>query len=288
MDTVSIDASVVFRLIAEQFPQCAELPVRPVARQGWDNRTFRVGDEFSARLPSEAAYEAAVARETRALEFLSGRLPVETPHIVVTGVPGAGYPFEWSIRLWCSGEAVADAAEIDQTQLAADLGATLRVLRSLPTDAGAAAGRHTFFRGCHLSVYGDEVQAALEVLRDQLDVDACERLWRSAMRTVWEHDAVWFHGDVAVGNLLVDDGSLSALIDFGRCGVGDPACDLAIAWTYFGDEAREVFREAVGLDAGTWQRARGWALWKALITLAGDPAGDQAQIQRRVLDQLLR
>ncbi len=283
-----IDAAVVSRLIANQFPQWARLPVRPVARQGWDNRTFRIGSELSARLPSAASYEAAVVKEARALKFLNDRLPVDTPQVLALGEPGGGYPFEWSVRSWLRGGTVADASLLDQNSLAADLGTTLRVLRSLPTDAGVAAGRHSFYRGCHPSAYGDEVQVALEVLRDRIDVDACERLWRDAMRSAWEHDPVWFHGDLAAENLLVEDGKLSALIDFGQCGVGDPACDLTIAWTYFDDAARAVFREAADLDDATWLRGRGWTLWKALITLAGNSGDEQAATQQRALDRLLR
>lgn len=141
-----------------------------------------------------------------------------------------------------------------------------------PTDGGPWAGGHTAFRGCHPSVYADEVQRALS---RELPVDAaqCRAVWLAGMDSAWEGEPVWCHGDIAVGNLLVDSGRLSAVIDFGQCGVGDPACDLTIAWTCFRGTERQVFAEAVSLDAGTWRRARAWALWKALIQREspGDP-----------------
>lgn len=275
------------RLVEDQFPRWAGLPVRAVARQGWDNRTFRLGDDLSARLPSAESYAAAVEKESRALEFLDGRLPVAVPSVVAAGEPGAGYPFAWSIRRWLVGDTIDEAIGLDRVRLAADLGRMLRALRSLPIDAGMPAGPHSFFRGAHPSVYGADVEAALEQLEGDVDAERCRSIWHAATSTVWDAPPVWFHGDVAVGNLLVDDGRLSAVIDFGTCGVGDPACDLVMAWTYFEGESRAVFREAVGLDAATWRRARGWALWKALVTLAGT-AGPGRDDSRRVLDEVLR
>ncbi|MCZ0711360.1 aminoglycoside phosphotransferase family protein [Microbacterium paraoxydans] len=283
---VDIDAAVVAELVEEQFPRWAHLPVRAVARQGWDNRTFRLGEDLSVRLPVAESYATAVQKESRALEFLAGRLPVAVPSVVALGEPGRGYPFPWSIRRWLDGDTVDRVAGLDRVRLAVDLGGLLRVLRSLPVHAGQAAGRHSFLRGSHPSVYSDDVHAALQRLDDTVDTENCRSVWLAATSSVWESSPVWFHGDVAVGNLLVSDGSLSAMIDFGTCGVGDPACDLVMAWTYFEGDARDAFRDAVGLDDATWGRARGWALWKALVTLSSGsgPGGDDS---RRVLHEVL-
>ena len=283
---VDIDERVVAELVEEQFPRWANMPVRPVARQGWDNRTFRLGDDLSVRLPRAESYAAGVQKESRALGFLDGRLPVSVPSVVALGEPGRGYPFPWSIRRWLAGETVDEAAGLDRVRLAIDLGNLLRALMSLPADAGTAAGRHSFYRGSHPSAYSDEVQAALAQLHGKVDTDRCRSVWLTATTSVWDSPPVWFHGDVAVGNLLVSDGRLSAMIDFGTCGVGDPACDLVMAWTYFEGEAREAFRDTVGLDDATWQRARGWALWKALVTLSGG-SGPEGDDSRRVLDEVL-
>lgn len=282
-----IDPALVSALLAEQFPQFADLPVRPVARQGWDNRTFRLGDDLSVRLPSAEGYAAAVEKEDRALRFLDGRLPVAVPAVVALGAPGPGYPFPWSVRRWLPGETVAAASTLDQVALAKDVGGMLAALRSLPTDAGAAAGRHSFYRGSHPSAYSDQVQTALRTLGADVDVPTCERIWLTATTSVWESEPVWFHGDIAVGNLLVRDGRLAAVIDFGTCGIGDPACDLVLAWTHFHGEARRVFREAAGLDDATWRRARGWALWKSLVVLSGQSSPDEDDEHRRILAEVL-
>jgi len=283
---VDVDERVVAELVEEQFPRWANMPVRAVARQGWDNRTFRLGDDLSVRLPRAESYAAAVQKESRALDFLDGRLPVSVPSVVALGEPGPGYPFPWSIRRWLAGDTVDESAGIDRVQLAIDLGSLLRALMSLPADAGTAAGRHSFYRGSHPSAYSDDVHAALEQLHGKVDAEHCRSVWLTATTSAWDFPPVWFHGDVAVGNLLVSEGRLSAMIDFGTCGVGDPACDLVMAWTYFEGDARDAFRDAVGLDIATWQRARGWALWKALVTLSGGsgPGGDDSW---RVLDEVL-
>jgi aminoglycoside phosphotransferase (APT) family kinase protein len=155
---------------------------------------------------------------------------------------------------------------VDRLRLAGDLGAFLTTLRGVPV-RGPVGGRHSFYRGCHPSAYGDEVEQALHELGDTVDTAACQEIWAQALTSAWPSEPVWFHGDIAVGNLLVREGRLAAVIDFGTCGVGDPACDLVIAWNTLTGDERRAFREAAGLDPGTWRRARGWALWKALIML---------------------
>lgn len=275
-----ITTSLVRSLIAEQFPHWAGLPVTPVDRQGWDNRTFRLGDRLSVRLPSADGYVPAVEKENRWLPELAGHLPLPVPSPVAVGRPGAGYPFPWSVRHWLDGTTVEAAAHLDRSRLASDLGAFLTTLRQAPVP-GPAAGRHSFYRGCHPSAYGDEVEQALDRLGDTVDAAACRTVWAQALTSAWPSAPVWFHGDISVGNLLARDGRLSAVIDFGTCGVGDPACDLVIAWTWLAGAERRTFREAVGLDPDTWRRARGWALWKALITLG------EGGNSRYVLEQVL-
>lgn len=286
----TIDAALVARLVAAQHPRWRDLPVRPVEHQGWDNRTFRLGDELSVRLPSAEGYVAAVAKEERVLRLLAGGLPVALPEVVVTGEPGEGYPYPWSVRRWLVGETPDRADGVDRLRLARDLGATLRALRSLPTDGGPPAGDHSFLRGCHPGAYSEQVAAALATLGAALGDDGVARaraIWDRATSSVWHEEPVWFHGDVAVGNLLVRDGELSALIDLGTCGVGDPACDVVMAWTYFRGEERGAFRDAVGLDDRTWERGRGWALWKALVTMAGASSPDVGGVQSAARAEVL-
>jgi aminoglycoside phosphotransferase (APT) family kinase protein len=280
---IEITADLVRVLVADQFPAWRDLPVVPVDRQGNDNRTFRLGDRLAVRLPSAEGYVAAVEKEDRCLPLLGGHLPVSVPAPVAAGRPAVGYPFPWSVRRWLPGDTVEAAADVDRTALAYDLGGFLTALRAVPAGPGPACGRHSFYRGCHPSAYSDEVQRALGELSGVVDVAACETVWAAALRSAWPSPPVWFHGDVAVGNMLTAGGRLSAVIDFGTCGVGDPACDLVMAWTYFTGAERKVFREAAGLADDAWRRARGWALWKALITLPG-PDGVAATVLRRVLE----
>jgi aminoglycoside phosphotransferase (APT) family kinase protein len=279
-DRPPIDAALVERLVAEQFPAWSGLPVHEVDPQGWDNRTYRVGDGLSVRLPSAAAYVPAVEKEQRVLPYLAPLLDVAVPEPVALGRPGSGYPFPWSVRRWLAGS-VAARSVVDVSALAADVGQALRQLRSVPPADGPAPGPHSFDRGAHPSVYGHEVDRALTALGDMVDQRACRQVWEAACASSWAGSGVWFHGDVSATNLLVDGGGrLSALIDFGTCGVGDPACDLVLAWTFLDHTGRRVFRDAVRLDADTWARGRGWSLWKALIMLAGSAGpGDSATWQ---------
>lgn len=154
-------------------------------------------------------------------------------------------------------------------------------------------GQHNFFRGGPLTTYADETVAAINVLGSEIDRAAVEALWERASATTWTRPPSWFHGDVAADNRLIRNGHISAVIDFGCCGVGDPACDAVIAWTQLDHPSRAIFRRAVDLDADTWARGRGWALWKALITLvdqlqhSDDLGGDatRAVIQRIITDR---
>ncbi|MET8139130.1 aminoglycoside phosphotransferase family protein [Sphaerisporangium sp. NPDC005288] len=284
---IDITADLVRALVADQFPEWSGLPVEPVARQGWDNRTFRLGDRLAVRLPSAEGYVAAVEKENRCLPVLAPHLPLPVPAVVAAGRPAAGYPLPWSVRRWLPGDTVEASTDLDRSELARDLGGFLTALRRVPAQQGPAAGRHSFFRGCHPSAYGDQVECALDRLKGVVDVAACAAVWAGALTSAWPHPPVWFHGDVAAGNLLTTGGRLSAVIDFGTCGVGDPACDLVMAWTYFTGDERKIFREAAGLTDDAWRRARGWALWKALVTMAGLSSPDPDAFQARVLPHVL-
>ena len=284
---MEISAETVRSLIAEQFPQWSELAVSPVPEQGNDNRTFRLGDDLAVRLPSGEGYVAGIAKEDRCLPLVAAHVTAQVPAPIATGAPGSDYPFPWSVRRWITGTTADRDPALDRVALAGDLGQFLRELRSVPPGDGPLAGAHSFHRGAHPSAYGDEVQEALGQLADRVDVAACRAIWDEAVRTAWPAPPVWFHGDVAPGNLLTRDGRLVAVIDFGTCGVGDPACDLVIAWTVLSEAERGVFRDAVALPDDAWARARGWALWKALVTLC-HPGSRLHAHQARALDELLR
>lgn len=285
-----IDAALVRRLIAAQFPQWRDLPVTPVAVDGWDNRTYRLGDDMTARLPTGATYALAVEKENRWLPVLAPRLPVPIPVPLGKGEPGEGYPYPWSVRAWLEG-ATATADRVgDLTAFALSVADFLLALQRADTTGGPLAGEHSFYRGAPPAHYDDETRRALAALDGRVDTARATEVWDAALAATWTGDPVWFHGDIAQGNLLVKDGKLAAVIDFGTSGVGDPACDLVIAWTRFEGESRAAFREAVRQDAGTWARARGWALWKSLIVLVEDlRKGDDASaaVNRRVIGDVI-
>jgi aminoglycoside phosphotransferase (APT) family kinase protein len=261
-----IDADLVRRLLAQQFPQWADLPVTPVEIDGWDNRTYRLGSGLTARLPTHSSYVAAVDKEHQWLPVLGPQLPVEIPEAVAKGAPGEGYPYPWAIRRWIPGETASVETIADLDEFAQSIAAFILALQGIDATGGPAAGAHSFHRGAPPEYYHDETLAALAVLKGRIDTDLAREVWDAALATSWDQSPVWFHGDIANGNLLVQDGHLSAVIDFGTSGVGDPACDLVIAYTFFSGSSRATFRDAVDQDPGTWARARGWALWKALIT----------------------
>jgi aminoglycoside phosphotransferase (APT) family kinase protein len=140
------------------------------------------------------------------------------------------------------------------------LGGFLRALQRLDVRDGPPPASHSGWRGGPLDTYDDETRRSIRLLGAGLDEAAVTRTWERALATRWQRPPVWVHGDMAASNLLVRDGDLVAVIDFGCCAVGDPACDLVVAWTMFDRVARATFRSVVGLDDGTWERARGWAL----------------------------
>jgi len=288
-DEVGINVSLVGRLVAAQFPQWADLPVEPVELDGWDNTTFRLGQDMSVRLPSAARYVPQVEKEHRWLPKLAPLLPLPIPVPLAKGLPGEGYPFPWSVYRWLDGEPASVERIDDLAGFATTLADFLTALGRIDPAGGPQPGRYNFFRGGPLAVYDAETRQAIAALDGRIDADAATAAWEAALAATWHGPPVWFHGDVASGNLLVEGGRLSAVIDFGTSGVGDPSCDLTIAWTLFGGESRDAFRTALRLDDATWARGRGWALWKALITLAGHIDTNPLEAGRalRVIEEVL-
>jgi aminoglycoside phosphotransferase (APT) family kinase protein len=270
-----VPAAVVRRLVDEQFPAWASLPIEPVELDGWDNTTYRLGDDLSVRLPNGETYVPQVEKEHRWLPRLAPHLPLAIPESVALGAPSAHFPRPWSVRRWIEGEPVA-TAQVDRARLARRLAEFLGALRRVDAADGPPAGAHSFFRGAPLQRYDEETRQSMRVLGNRIDQDAVARTWELALTSSWERPPVWVHGDMAPSNVIVRDGEPVAVIDFGCSAVGDPACDLVLAWTLFDAAERDAFVSAVALDGDTWDRARGWALWKALRVLVHDAAGETA------------
>lgn len=287
---LTIDVRTVRRLVADQFPQWANLPVSPVRTPGWDNFTFRLADDMLVRLPSAAQYALAVEKEHHWLPRLGKQLPAPTPEPLGLGLPGAGYPFHWSVYRWLPGEPAAPSMLTDPMGFAEDVIDFLEAMRRIDATGGPQPGVHNWFRGGTLRTFDATARGALAELDAQVDVGLAAAAWDDSLEARWDGVDTWFHGDLAAGNLLLERGRLAAVIDFGTCGVGDPSCDLAVAWTVLDLPGRRLLRERLGIDESTWARGRGWALWKTLSNLANaleDQDEHSATQARRVVDAIL-
>jgi aminoglycoside phosphotransferase (APT) family kinase protein len=264
----SNEPQLVSRLIHEQFPQWSQLPIRAVKESGWDNRTFHLGEHLLVRLPSDLAYAPQVEIEQEWLPYLATKLPLAIPTPLARGMPTPYFPLPWSIYQWIGGVTVREERVTDLNAFAVDLAQFLRALQGVGAEGGPAAGARSFYRGGALSNYDAQTRNAIEILGSKINAPRAVSIWNTALASSWKQTPVWVHGDVSCGNLLLQNGRLHAVIDFGQLSVGDPACDLAIAWTLFNGPSRATFRNALGLDDATWARGRGWVLWKALIVAA--------------------
>jgi aminoglycoside phosphotransferase (APT) family kinase protein len=286
---VTIDATLARRLVDSQFPQWAHLPVSPVAFGGWDNRTFHLGDRMTIRLPSAAAYSFQVEKEHRWLPRLAPHLPLPIPTPLAMGEPAEGYPWHWSVYEWLDGEQATVERIGNLPEFASTLASFLVALQGIDATGGPPPGAHNFQRGGPLAFYESEARAAIDTLGSTIDGAGARAVLDAALAATWMGAPVWFHGDVAYGNLLVEAGRLRAVIDFGTSGVGDPSCDLAIAWTLFDGESREAFRAGLPLDPGTWARGRGWTIWKGLIVAAAMAGANPRDVaaSRRVIEAVI-
>jgi aminoglycoside phosphotransferase (APT) family kinase protein len=264
-DEVETDAALVRALVAGQFPQWAGLPAALVDSYGTDHDIYRLGDQLAARLPRIAGATAQAAKEAQWLPRLAPHLPLAIPAQLAAGRPAAGYPFTWSVYEWLPGES-ADGTITDLVQAAIDLAAFITALQRV-SPAGAPA-RRPGRRGGPLAERDADVRRSVAGLGGRIDGPAALRSWEESLAApAWAGLDVWLHGDLLPGNLLVTGGRLSAVIDFGTLGVGDPACDLLPAWNVFAGESRARFRDELGSDDASWLRGRGWALSQAVIAL---------------------
>lgn len=291
-DRIEITVSLATELVSGQFPEWAHLKVQPVDVSGWDNITFRLGDDMSIRLPSAKRYEAQIEKEQKWLPELAPFLSVPIPRPIAMGQPSKKYPWHWSINQWIDGTS-ANILNIDESCLsliASSLAQFLKELHKIDTHGSPMAGPHNFYRGDSPVIYDSETRSAIDHLRDYyIDAQEVIPIWEKAISTKWTHNPVWVHGDLSDGNILIKDSKLAAIIDFGCIGVGDPACDLVIAWNFLTNESRKIFRNCLGLDPNTWARARGWALWKALITMEQikDKTSREIMKQKQVINEIL-
>jgi aminoglycoside phosphotransferase (APT) family kinase protein len=206
------------------------------------------------------------------------------------GEPGEGYPWKWSIYRWLEGEPISKAQPPDLAEFAKNLAEFLIALERIDPTGGPLAGPHSFYRGGSFKVYDSEMRRAIDALKGKIDGTAATEVWEMALDSHWQGNPVWVHGDVSAGNLLVKKGKLCGVIDFGQLAIGDPASDLAIAWTLFSGKSRQVFCTMLPFDEGTWARSRGWTLWKALVVAAGftDPNNAESVQCWRIINDVMK
>jgi aminoglycoside phosphotransferase (APT) family kinase protein len=268
VDELDIDVELVRRLIASQFPEWSHLPLEPVRFFGTDNAIYRLGDDMAARLPRREQNVAPLQKEIRRLPKLAPLLPLAVPVPLATGKPGERYPLEWAIFRWIEGEPAAVEPIADLNQAASDLAAFIAALQRIDTAGAPQASTSWSRRGVALARRDGPTRAAIAELDEKIDASAVTAAWEAALGAQeWDGPPVWLHGDLDGRNLLVNDGRITGVVDFGTLGVGDPAADVMVGWKVFDAETRPLFREQVAVDAATWERAKGWALSQALIAL---------------------
>jgi aminoglycoside phosphotransferase (APT) family kinase protein len=288
---IDITSELAQKLILEQFPEYGHLPITSVERQGHDNRTFRLGNEMLIRMPTAENYALKVAKEQELLPKLKDYLSFDIPAPIKMGAPSADYPYPFSIYKWLEGRSInlINRDEINLKALAFDMARFLKELQLIKDVAGPMPGSHNWWRGDHITVYDKDAREQIAKLAGIIDAEKAMNLWNHALNTKWNKAPSWIHGDFAIGNILMKDGKLSAVIDFGGMGMGDPACDLVIAWTYLEGSPRKIFIKEMNLDEDTWLRAKAWALWKASFVLCELDNKNNAESleQRRIIDEVL-
>ncbi|MEO5576628.1 MAG: aminoglycoside phosphotransferase family protein [Gaiellaceae bacterium] len=264
-DEIETDVSLIRCLLEAQFPQWAELPIEPVVSYGTDHDIYRLGDDLAARLPRIGWATEQAAKEAEWLPRIAPHVPLALPVQLARGRPAAGYPFVWSVVEWLPGDP-ATATIDDLDRAAVDLAAFVSALRRV--DRAGAHPRPDRARGAPLAELDEQVRRSVAALGNRIDRDAALRSWKESLHVpAWAGNDVWVHGDLLPGNLLVVDGRLSAVIDFGGLNVGDPACDLQPAWNVFAGDSRRRFQAELEVDDASWLRGRGWALYQAVSAL---------------------
>jgi aminoglycoside phosphotransferase (APT) family kinase protein len=275
-DELHIDEDVVRRMVADQLPEYASAPVRRLSTSGSSNSLFRLGDDLLVRLPRQPGGASSILKEARWLPQLQNSLPVAVPEVVAVGEPGNGYPEHWSVVRWVHGEhpTAAGPGTGFRDRLARDLAGVVRALRELevPPKARQDAALR-WYRAGSLTAIDSDIRAYAEQCRAipdlDLDIDAALLVWDEAMAVAAgtsDPGTHWLHGDLLAENLLVRNGRLAAVLDFGGLAVGDPTVDLVTAWELLDSDARALFRTEIGVDDRTWILGRAWALAIAVMT----------------------
>jgi aminoglycoside phosphotransferase (APT) family kinase protein len=288
-DEVDTSVALVVRLLEGQFPDWANLPVSAVESSGTDNALYRLGEDLVARLPRIHWAVGQVEKEYKWLPLLAPRLPLAVPVPLAKGIPAEGYPWQWSVYKWIGGADATVERPADERQAALDLAQFVSALQGI-VPAGEPPAMDQNSRGFPLAARDQQTRRAIAELTGMVDTDTATALWEAALRQPeWNREPVLFHGDLLPSNVLVQGGRIRAVIDFSNLGLGDPACDMMIAWGMLSRTARDMYRSALAVDDATWIRGRGHALSQALIFMPyykeTNPAG--VLNARRALEEVM-
>lgn len=284
-DQFDIDDELVARLLADQQPALAHLPISRVESTGTVNALFRIGDDQFARLPLGERWVESLHNELRWLPWLFKRISLQIPEPIFEGHPTTWYPFPWAVFRWIDGAMYADTLVDDEREAARTLAKFVFELRAagIPPDA-PHAGRDP------LRTLDVETREAIEASSATIDRDASILAWERALRApAWDERSTWIHADLLRPNLLIHGGRLAAVIDFGGAGIGDPATDVIAAWAVFGSPGRTVYRTSLGVEDGTWERARGIALHQAVLIIPyyAETNPDFVTLAKRTVEEIL-
>ena len=258
---VTINISIVQHLLETQFPRWADLPIFLLSAGGTENVLYRLGEHLVMRLPRITDAVAPLEKDTKWLSVLAPHLPLEIPQQLAVGQPCAQYPFAWGVYQWLEGTDVQAKPLLNFDQLALDLAGFILALQKIKIPASAPLSR-----GLPLYFEDAAVRQSMALLPAEFQPEILEQIWTKAVAApLWNGKPVWSHGDLHGANLLGQNGKLSAVIDFGGLGVGDPVFDYASAWQVLDVSSRAIFREALQLDEVTWLRACGKALRSAAL-----------------------
>ncbi len=287
---VRTDVALATALVAGQFEAWSRLPVTRVDALSTDNDMYRLGDHLAIRLPKRASAAAAIGKEQAWLPRLAPGLPLEVPRPMAKGDAAHGYPYPWSVVEWLEGAPLDSIGARGGGDLARDLGRFITALHRRDASGGPVAGEHNHWRGAPLLAFDREMRRRFASMADLPDLAGIVAAWERGLAAgAWAERPVWVHGDLKDANLLIRNGALSDVLDWGLAGVGDPATDLAAGWSLFKGGSRAAFRTAVAVDDATWTRGRAWALIEGVLNLSyyrGRQDG-LAQAGRRVIDQVL-
>lgn len=284
-DEVDITPELVKDLLSTQFPEWANLPLQRMYPEGTDNAMYKLGNDKLVRLPRTEGSSSNIEKELNWLPRLRPQLPIPIPNIMGKGMPNTTYPFPWLVCEWLDGSNPDKEGMIDERKAAADMGAFVNAMQNTKPDNGPKCRR-----GKPLSTLDKEVKQSIPLLNELYNTELLNDLWQSALKASnWEKDPVWIHGDLHAGNLLAKNRKLVGVVDFGLAGIGDPACDMMVAWTLLSRNSREMFRSIVQPDDNTWCRGRGWALFLGIVGYPYYRVTNPlfANIAKRALDQVI-